>query len=194
MGEENPPLDGNTFILPKSTPRLPVPVEKLSTPPMNAKYVTTTLWELLKPSMFSKNPAQAGWAPIQASPYKTQVRFFAVDREALDNILAKRRQHQTTITGLLHALAALSFASHLRDASGFQGGTPIDARRFLQAGPGFEPDRTMANYVTMMDHEFASKVVEDLWSASPDAETLKGVWSIAADVRRQINKKSWLAD
>lgn len=189
IGDENPPLDGNTLILPKSTPKLPVPIEKLSTLPMDAKYVTTTLWRILKPSMFSKNPTQAIWAPIQASPFKTQVRFFAVDREALDNILAKCRQHQTTITGLLHALAALSFASHLRDASGFQSSTPIDARRFLQSEPGFQPNRTTANYVTMMYHEFSGTVVDSLRSASPEAETLERVWSVAADVRRQIEKK-----
>ncbi|KAI1076949.1 alcohol acetyltransferase-domain-containing protein [Whalleya microplaca] len=189
MGEDNPPLDGNTLILPKSAPRLPVPIEKLSTLPMDAKYVMTTLWELLKPSLFSKSLTQASWAPIQASPYKTQVRFFTVDREALDSILAKCRQHQTTLTGLLHALAALAFASHLRDTFSFQSGTPIDARRFLQAGPGFQPDRTMANYVTMMDHEFAGTVVESLRSALSEAKTLERVWSIAADVRRQIEKK-----
>ncbi|XXG99237.1 hypothetical protein Hte_005574 [Hypoxylon texense] len=189
MGEDSPSLDGNTLMLPKSTPKLPVPVEKLSTLPMDAKYVTTTLWGLLKPSIFSKDPTQASWAPIRASPYKTQVRSFVVDREALDNVLAKCRQHQTTFTGLLHALAALAFASHLSDARGFQSGTPIDARRFLQAGPEFEPDRTMANYVTMMDHKFALEVVDGLRSASPEAETLERVWSVAADVRRQIEKK-----
>ncbi|KAI1373900.1 hypothetical protein F4677DRAFT_447872 [Hypoxylon crocopeplum] len=178
MGEYKPPRDGNMLMLPKSAPGLPVP-------------------DLIKPSMFFKDPTQATWAPIQASPFKTQVRSFTVDKEALDNILAKCRQHHTTITGLLHALAALAFASHLKDAPGFQSATLIDARRFLPAGPGFQPDRTMANYVTQMYHKFGRAAVDGLRSSASsssssseaETETLERVWSVAADVRRQLEAK-----
>ena len=188
-----PDLNGNIVTLLSSPPKLPVPVEKLSSLPMDAKYITKTLWGLLSPPMLSKHPSQAKWAPIRKSPYKTQVRSFTVDRGSLNNILAKCRQHKTTLTGLLHGLAALSFVSRIKDAPAFQGGTPVDARRFLPADhpdyPGFEPALAMANYVTMMDHEFDTALVSELRSAYSQDNIPEQVWSVAAQVRHQIEMK-----
>ncbi|KAK7733983.1 Alcohol acetyltransferase [Cytospora paraplurivora] len=194
--------DRSTIKLPDSAPVLPPPIEDICKLPLTIPFVLKTLWNEYGPTTF--RPALARWAPI-ASPYKTQVRAFTVEAEPLERILFACRQHKTTLTGLLHALTLTSLASQLTEeaAPALASGTTIDMRRYIEpnlpAYPGFKPERTMANFVTLMTHEFERGLVSQIRSLlsrpavegtdksaalSPGLVDL--IWSAAARVRREI--------
>ncbi|ROW11795.1 hypothetical protein VPNG_04970 [Cytospora leucostoma] len=196
--------DRSTIKLPDSAPVLPPPIEDICKLPLTIPFIIKALWGEYGPTTF--RPALARWAPI-ASPYKTQVRAFTVEAEPLGRILLACRQHKTTLTGLLHALTLTSLASQLTEeaAPALASGTTIDMRRYigpdLPAHPGLKPERTMANFVTLMTHEFERGLVSQIRSllshpaaegtdkpaaASISPELADLVWSAAARVRGEI--------
>ncbi|KAI0103053.1 alcohol acetyltransferase-domain-containing protein [Nemania sp. FL0031] len=202
-----PALVGRVLKIPSTARTLPPPIEKAGKFPVSPKFAVSTAWkELRPPSISSTSPAKAHWAPIRATPYKTQLRIFDVEPEVLRGILAACRAHQTTITGLLHALVLVSMASHIpaRDATAFTGSTALDLRRYLGPRiPGIDPTRTITNYVSATHHEFGVDLVREIRSViasgrgegegegedalSPAAVEL--VWKCAALVRSEIQSR-----
>ncbi|ROW08503.1 hypothetical protein VMCG_03065 [Cytospora schulzeri] len=208
--------DRSMIKLPDSAPILPPPIEEICKLPLTIPFVLKTMWKEWGPTTF--RPALARWAPIadRASPFKTQVRSFTIEAEPLRNILFACRQHKTTLTGLLHVLTLASLASQLAEeaAPAFASGTTIDMRRYIEpnlpAYPWFEAERTMANFVTLMDHEFDRGLVSQIRSLlsrpaialnSPtevermdkavalSSELADLIWSTAARVRREIEDR-----
>ncbi|KAI3395068.1 hypothetical protein diail_1825 [Diaporthe ilicicola] len=203
---------GDTSILrlPDSPPDLPPPVEDICKLPMTLPFILKTMWEEWGPTTLTAKPTLARWAPIpsRSSPFKTQVRAFTVEADALENILLACRQHKTTLTGLLHVLTLTSFASQLAEdaAPAFASGTTMDMRRFVApnppAFPWLQPDRTMGNFVTMMSHDFERGLVGQFRSllsrgareGSDGPGVLSGelpslIWSAAATVRREVERR-----
>ncbi|KAI1332969.1 hypothetical protein F5Y16DRAFT_414775 [Xylariaceae sp. FL0255] len=188
---------------PKSIPVLIPPVEKMMKFPMDFMFVLKTLWFLAKPSVFSNSPYLADWAPIPRAPYKSQFRMISIRQSILSNILSASRHHNTTLTGLLHALLLVSLASRVEEkaARAFTGATTVDMRRFLPVSPPgypeFDPDQTMGNFVTVLDHRFRPSLVSSIrsfMSARKDDQSLpKAVlellWSTATRVRGEIVHK-----
>lgn len=209
-------LDRRLISLPRSPPHLPPPIEDVCKLPISVRYTLKMIWEELGPSSLSwTRPSLAKWAPVRLSPYKTQFRAFTVESDALGRVLAACRQHETTLTGLLHALALASLAAQLSDetAPAFESGTTVNLRRFVPARPAghprLEPDRTMGNYVTLMSHAFSRTLVGDMRAALPlsagrdnaggdsrvaeipaeDVAVVDRVWKVAAQVRGEISAK-----
>ncbi|KAI0006304.1 alcohol acetyltransferase [Xylariaceae sp. FL0662B] len=180
----------------KHSLEFPEPIEKLCKLRVDAPFFIKTLWKELGPS-FGKGQTQADWAPIRGSPYSTRLRSFSIEASPLAELLISCRNHSTSITALLHSLMLASLASHIKDAPGFASGTPLDQRRFLPTDQGFRPERTIANYVTVMNHDFPADPVAQIRSKilpraaeedlSADVEEL--VWSVAAKVRTDIQNK-----
>ena len=197
----NQHLNNHILRLSGSSLEFPPPTEKWCKLQVDARYVMKILWEAKRPPLLCKTKTQANWAPIRGAPYTTRFRSFNIEAGSLARLLITCRKHNTTITGLLHSLAFISLASYITTAAGFQSGTPLDLRRYLPRNdpkyPSLRPERTVANYVTVMDHEFPVKLVSQVRSEvlprTPDqllsADVEKLVWSTAAKVRADIRNK-----
>ncbi|KAI1076905.1 alcohol acetyltransferase-domain-containing protein [Whalleya microplaca] len=163
-------LKDRVLAIPSSARNLPPAVDKLSKFTITKKFAAATIWKLLKPPVFAtKSDLQANWAPIQAfKPYKTRCRMFSIDNSILQNVLRACRKHYTTLTGLLLSISMVSLATQLpkTDAVGFRGCTAINLRPIMSAAPlrvpGFDPNKTMANFMTIMDHEWDAELVAEI--------------------------------
>ncbi|KAI0393941.1 alcohol acetyltransferase-domain-containing protein [Xylariaceae sp. FL0594] len=199
-------FDTFTLRLPNdATTRLPPPIERIMELPLDVKYLAKALWDDSKPRVLCRNATLAHWAPIVSLPYKTQFRSFTIKNDILSKLLSACKRHATTLTGLFHGLVLLSLA--LQEdrvaASGFQGATTINMRRFVPSSPeGCDwliPDRTMGNFVTVIHHAFDTGLVAKIRSAKfsthegPDAvrdkESMDLIWDTAIKVRREIEDK-----
>jgi hypothetical protein len=214
-----PPVPNASFPPPQET------VEKYSVSP---GFLLSAVWKELRPKAKAALPlagssrkatprtsTDATWAPVQPSlPFKTLTSLSSVDNAALQAILAACRAHETTLTGLLHAIVLVSLASQLGEnkAPAFSSITALDARHFTApnptAFPWFEPKSTMANYVTIASHEFDPGLVQAVrermsrgvpppsaaskdkqGTSPPDREMEDLIWSIATRVRQEIQQK-----
>jgi hypothetical protein len=188
--------------LPDLTDRLPPNPEILSSWPMSIRFMLWELWKELIPEwIIPPGPMHARWAPIQASPYRTQFRNFTVSSHCVTKAVAACRQHNTTLTGLVQTLCLASLSTALRDTSGFASRTPYDLRHILptktERYPWLQPKESMCNYVSVVDHEFDSKSVDIIRSqmlVAPSGSRLPSnvmdvVWSISARVRQEIKAR-----
>lgn len=82
-----PQLHNRILKLPES-PRLPPPIEKAAKLPIDQGYAVKTVWQKVRPPMFCRNTFLTDWVPIRTSPYKAQLRAFAVKNDILTNILS----------------------------------------------------------------------------------------------------------
>lgn len=182
---------------------------------MSLPFILKTVWDEAGPTALTAKPTLANWAPIPGpeSPFKTQVRAFTIGAVELEKILHGCRQHKTTFTGLLHALtfASLSLKLTAEAAPALASGTTIDMRRYVEkspeAYPWLEPDLTMGNFVTIMNHDFNVELTGRIRShfssrqPAPSEAAQRGVpaksrflsdelvdmtWSTAARVRREL--------
>jgi hypothetical protein len=185
--------------------RFPPATEQLVELPISPNFLLKAVWDDNKPISLFKTPHQADWAPICTSLYKTQFQTFAIGSTILANVLAACRRHKTTVTGLLNSLVLISLSSNLDEsrASAFASGTAIDQRRFLPSHPPdypwFEPKRTIANYVSIMAHEYDRALVAQIRSyntamnangdESLSDELLDLLWSTSRRVRNDIETK-----
>ncbi|KAJ5883741.1 alcohol acetyltransferase domain-containing protein [Penicillium subrubescens] len=161
-------------------------------------------------AQYPRVPTQAHWAPIRATPFQTQSRRITVPRHHLSRLIHACRSHQTTLTGLLHALIAVSLAPLLdfRDAPALSSLTAMDLRRFLPSRPAshpwFRPEEGMSNYVTLATHTFDEHILAQIreslagdqlvgpgkdspFKASPSLVDL--IWTTAAQVRKDLEGK-----
>ena len=197
-------LDGDILVLPPSPPLLPVPIESLTSLPVDLKYLVKAFWEDTRPQFLNRDISNATWCPIRTSPYKTQFRTFDIDNATLVPILALCRRNKTTMTGLLNGLALLAFSSRLDStvAPAFQSSTIIDHRRNLPAAPPDAPwvrsDRAVANYVTQLPHRFDADLVAHIRSkmsadasdrTALSADLQRELWAISARNRLEIVDK-----
>lgn len=196
-------LPGNVLQLPTFNPNLPPRIEELVKLPVTLRHVLKSAFKEYGPAVLTKDPTEAHWCPIQTSSYKSHIRVFSIEKQVLSNILAACRQHNATLTGLIHALGVVFLASRLdaTRAPGFHTKTAIDLRRFLPSSPKkypwLQPQRTMGNYVTVMGHGWPASTVSELRSKLPaqpntedlSADLLKDIWSISAQAHEQIRQR-----
>lgn len=73
----------------KLTPRLRPPIEEIYKLPLTLPYVLKTLWEERDQTALTAKPTQSKWAPIPSlsSSFKTQVRAFTLEADALEKVL-----------------------------------------------------------------------------------------------------------
>ncbi|KAH7396150.1 alcohol acetyltransferase [Pyrenochaeta sp. MPI-SDFR-AT-0127] len=188
--------------LPDSSDRLPPNPEILTPWPVSPGFVLSELWKGLKPEwIFPRSDTHARWAPIQASPYQTRFRNFTVDSQLVTKLVGACRLHHTTLTGLVQALCLTSLSTALQDARGFASRTPYDLRQILPSNttqyPWLRPKESMCNYVSVVDHEFDSKLVDTIRShmraissnSKLSTDVMDVVWSVSARVRREIQAR-----
>jgi len=195
-------LDDHILKLPDSSLQFPPATEKLSKLPLSASYFMRAAWKAKRPHLL-KNYYSAHWAPIQTSPIKTQLRVITVDNATLANILTACRKHNSTLTSLLQALTLVSLASNLTEdkAQAFESITAIDLRRFLPSDhkefPWLRPERTIANYVTVLPHDFGNPLLTQIRSQTKvntsesalSTDLVNLIWSISSTVREEIKSK-----
>ncbi|ORY61713.1 alcohol acetyltransferase [Pseudomassariella vexata] len=173
--------------------------------PMSPAYALSTGWKELRPAVFAKDSAtHANWAPIKKLPYSSRFKGITVDSETLQKVLVLCRQHQTTLTGLLHALCLISVANRLpkEQAPGFKSVTPFCLRRFLDPKQSechsIDPDNIFANLVSSRHHAFNIDLLEKLRTqlegATTGAQTAvdelqETMWAAAVSVRQDLVKR-----
>ncbi|KAI0540914.1 alcohol acetyltransferase-domain-containing protein [Xylaria digitata] len=197
----NPDSTSWVLNLPDSSALLPPPPEILSSWPISPPFFLRFLWKELKPYWLFPGTAHAIWAPVHLTPFKTQLRTFVVNSDTVSKLVDICHQHDTTITGLFHALVLASLAPMLGDMNGFASRTPYNLRPILPSKtakyPWIEPKDSMCNYVSVMEHEFDTSVVTQIRSEIPNEATgvslspglLDIVWSVAARIRREIKAR-----
>ncbi|OAQ90397.1 alcohol acetyltransferase [Purpureocillium lilacinum] len=187
--------------------RFPPAPETIVTYPVSMCFFAGALWKAFRPNFFAvREGLSAAWAPVRLQPYKTNLRVFTVEGGPLSNILALCRGNKTTLTGLLHGIALLSFAKQLDPATapGFAAGTAIDMRRATPKAPDgypwYDPSRTVCNILSTIHHHFDKRLVSDFrrsLEAAPGTDDREGnnlrmdalaplIWSAAQRTRREI--------
>lgn len=181
------------------------PLHALCKFPVTTSYALSTLWREVKPSpLVSKSVLQATWAPIRLTPYSTQYRHFSLDSNTLQNILAACRKRNTTLSGLIQALVHVSLATRLSpdEALGFLGSTVVNLRPLMSSpcvqSHNIDPKRTMANFMTVVSHEFGVELVAKIRARVADSSERENymmaileefVWPAAERVRGDLQKR-----
>ena len=190
------------FHLRDPSNKLPPNPKILTSWPTTIEFLLKIFWKKLKPhSIFPADKMHAHWAPIQSSPYKTSFRSFVLDNDTVTEVICACRPHQIIVTGLIEALILVSMTCALKDMEGFASRTPYDLRLILPYNtaqyPWLQPKKSMCNYVSVVDHEYNEKLVATIRSkmtaesidSSLSADVMDTVWSVAAQVRRQIQAR-----
>lgn len=208
MQTEEPPfkvtkgVDSLVIDLPDPSDKLPPNPELLSSWPMTPAFIVKALWmELRPPLIFPPGNTHAHWAPIRTAPFTTRFRTFTVDNDTVTKVVGACRSHQTTLTGLMHALVLVSLISDLRDMKGFASRTPYDLRHILPSNPPLypwlQPRESMCNYVSVIDHGFDAELVSTIRSKLPaqpmdtalPVDFMDIIWDVSVRVRREIQAR-----
>ena len=153
-------------------------------------FLARTVWDMIRPaSLLPKSPSKTPWTsrPITLSaPYKTRVRPIDLDASALASLLRASRDHETTLTGTLHALILTSLARRLppSEAGSFASSTPISLRPWLTDAPTRQPLRVL---ITAHTTAHPPAIVSGLRAAQPSDEA---VWQNARRVKADITKRT----
>ncbi|KAM5357547.1 hypothetical protein ACJZ2D_016154 [Fusarium nematophilum] len=172
-----------------------VPVTAL-TPPVHKVLKFPISWDFLLNEVRNT-------APVQKTPCTTRLASITVEKDALPPVLEACRQHKTTLTGLVHALALVSLASRLPEtkARAFQSGTPVCVRRFdgsrKPKHSDLDLEHTVTNSVTYWPYKYDEDLVARIRQQASDAKARPEsnadleatVWSVAMAVRQELSKK-----
>ena len=203
QNDKRPILTGRVLKLPGLTEDSIPPQEKLGKYAITARYAVSATWRSVLPKMLvPESPTRASWAPILRKWTKTHTRSFGVAHVVVQRVLAACREHKTTLTGLLHGAVLVSLAAQLSSekAPGFSATTARDMRPYLPSEqpkyPGLDPKNTVGNIVTIVEHEFLPKNVEEVRASIRTAPVGSGrmdalatvLWVVAADARDDIRR------
>jgi hypothetical protein len=206
LHEDGPQCSPNlTLELTDSSVTFPPSIEDTVGLTISPSYMLKEAWKEYKPTSLFPRATDARWAPIRALPYKSHYEVITISDTILRKVLATCKGQETTLTGLLNSLVLVSMASHLeaKKAPGFASSTAIDQRRFVPAHskkyPELVPANTIANYVSVMYHEYDEALLGDIRSklaVNPTTGTgllsedlLDLLWTVAKRVREEISKR-----
>ncbi|KND88328.1 hypothetical protein TOPH_06933 [Tolypocladium ophioglossoides CBS 100239] len=203
-GDTPPNLHNRVLRLADTAQRFPPAPEAICKYPIGLCFMASVIWKEFKPRIIAnKEGTRAAWSPIRLKPYKTQRQTVTIDNATLQRILCACRANNTTLTGLLHGIAVLSFASQLRphEAPGLAGDTALNMRPATPSAPPrypwYEPHKTIGNILSSMEHTFDRHLVGAIRRrlasaplADPDrkAALAPAVWSVAQAARRDIQR------
>ncbi|KAK7976800.1 hypothetical protein PG989_015263 [Apiospora arundinis] len=169
--------------------------------------VSTALKEML-PSWLRPHPLQVlDWAPQKSVPIRTALRLVHVDAAALRCVLDACRSHETTLTGLIQAIAITSLAMRTRTPSPTTSidprrrkkspttpapivlGTPVSMHRYIRpsaaAASARNPERIVVNSVTYCFHHYHGRRLATLYDLAAN---------VAQDNDDANHEKTCLAD
>ncbi|KAK3989218.1 alcohol acetyltransferase-domain-containing protein [Cladorrhinum sp. PSN332] len=154
-------------------------------------FLLSILWRELGPAWLQGQKPATPWTgnPISREPCKTNLQLVVVPATAAKQVLAACRQHQTTLTPLLHALTLISLARHVpaEDAEAFSSSTPIDLRPFMERDVLYQAQNTFpfGVFVTAQGHRFELSTLTALRDSNAKGCS---VWEIASELRRDMKK------
>ncbi|CVL07686.1 uncharacterized protein FMAN_14564 [Fusarium mangiferae] len=198
---EHTAADGKNRIFEVPNTELTPPLHHLVKLPVSLHFIVGEFGRDIIASIKAKElPHMATWAPIPTEPSTTSMVATKVGKSALKPVLNACRQHETTLTGLMHALIAVSMAMRLAEikASAFLCGTPVCLRQFQKPGhPNIDMNKTAINSVAYwpftFDEEFVAKVREQINEAQtkPNMSAIleETVWSSAKAIRDGLSAK-----
>lgn len=161
-------------------------------------FLFKTLWDEFGPSFLKATPPEPAWTgkPITTNPEGTRLHFVSFPATTTSDILARCREHSTTLTPLLHILILHSLARRLPESAlggrrAFTSSTPISLRRLVPAGGKqgfFDPATSIGVMLVSEDHRFsASAVAQARSSFSTDDESR--VWDLTASLAAELKRK-----
>lgn len=196
----------NEIVLKDRSFRVPVtdftpPLHQLLKLPVSLPFMFSVFAnDLVSQKKSVKAPQTAAWAPIEMGPLVTRLKTITLDATTLNPVLHACRQHETTLTGLLHGLIAVSMAARLSEdkALAFECGTPVCLRQFQEPGTStINLNRTAINGVVYWPYIFGPGIVRTFREQIDDIKTnpelnksLQGtVWSTAKKIREEVSAK-----
>ncbi|KAF4960603.1 hypothetical protein FSARC_10439 [Fusarium sarcochroum] len=200
-------LHGHTLKIPSQGPAFPPPMEKYGDFSLGLKFILSLAWQELRPGFLQKPSATAkAWGPFKVDDYKTERRTIRINPEHTQKLIQRCRAHQTTITGFLHGaiLASLMWeCSDTVQSQSYSATSAVNLRRFMPDRPKamsdthMDPAKTIVNMLTVIDHEFDVKSVQNLLQLiKPTDEKPTDcrhyediVWATAVETRSSIQKK-----
>lgn len=200
-GKKTEPLKDRSFKVPPTA--LIPPLDKMLKIPISAGFLLKEGLQSIIPPRDADSPYTVTWAPVQSSPVTSRLCYVVLDEDALQAVLKACRQHQTTLTGLIHALTLVSMASRIPSdrARAFQIGTPLCVRRFVRPNPeeypGLDMEQTVTNSVAYWTYKFDEGTVSEVRQqisnikarGGSDADLEATMWSAATTLKQAISKK-----
>lgn len=183
-----------SIVTPPATLALAPPVEVQIKFPISYTYILGKLWETFRPAWLLPDRRPAPWtgaAPssITTESYTMLARLLTIPGSQVAAILKECRQHNTTLTGLLHGLVLAALAALLPSPHPITFSTPYSLRPW---------SKTAASEVTVQVSAVTSRYEEDLLSGLRDAlqtssTSVSGgddletrIWDIASDVKSKM--------
>ncbi|KAK4165846.1 alcohol acetyltransferase-domain-containing protein [Cladorrhinum sp. PSN259] len=193
LNDTSRPAQLSNGILSLTTARkFPPPLEQAVKFTQSWRFLLVTLWTELGPAWLQGAKPTTPWTgrPIAQEPCRTNLQLVQVPANTARQILAACRQHQTTLTPLLHALTLISLVKHVpaEDAEAFSSSTPIDLRLFMEHDAlSRNPSNTLpfGVFVTTQNHQFGPSTLDALRSKKGKGYP---VWEIAAELRGSMKK------
>ncbi|KAM3473832.1 hypothetical protein MY8738_008198 [Beauveria namnaoensis] len=175
-------------------PVLPDPQEDAIAFTLGPLYMASVLWGEFAPAMLKPAPRYP-WGGEQidfARPHITRIRAVDIPPQQTKVLLAACRANDTTLTGLLHALALAYFSTTLPEhatAPGFCGATPMGLRSHTRDA---SPTDALRVLLCSTEHFFSGDDVAAVRAAADADSTLTTavVWATAARVRRELATRS----
>ncbi|XWW96133.1 hypothetical protein V2A60_004103 [Cordyceps javanica] len=191
--------DDHVLSLPEA-PVLPEPQEEAVAFTLGPLYIASVLWGEFAPAMLKPAP-QAVWGGARISfarPYVTRIRAVDVQPAQTATLLSACRAQDTTLTGLLHALAFAYFTRALPgDAvppgGGFRSATPMGLHRYTRDTVDASLRDTLRVLLCSTDHVFTAADVAAMRAAAlvgrsggADDALTPAVWATAQRVRHEL--------
>lgn len=156
-------------------------------------FVVQAFWNELAPSALKprRDIPWHGKPTDYKLPNKVHVRAIDVVPKDVDKLLVACRQHSTSLTGLVHAFALVSFSRHLSEAEGvtFACSTPINLRPWF--GPSADPNHKelLRCLITSHTHSLEGELVREV-RASGNEDLTDVIWKIARRMKSEISAKT----
>lgn len=173
-------------------PNVPVSQEDVVPFSLTIGYMAGLIWNDLAPSALKPAP-QPIWSgkPITFSmPYSTGLATMDFPVSTVAKLRAACRQHDTTLTGLFHALVFTALTNMLRgeDALGYSCATPVSLRDYCRKELHYSTDDALRVLVCSLDHKFGasdkSNMQDIITSKSADLDI--EIWRTANRIRGEI--------
>ena len=191
MAESPMQLSGRVLSLPEN-PQFVRPLEEAVRFTQSWPFLLRILWREFAPAWLQPTLA-ATWTggPITREPCQTNLRLVVLPANRARKVLAACREHQTTLTPLLHALTLISLTKHVpaEVAGAFSSSTPIDLRPFMEHDqPSQDAPGTLqfGVLVTTQQHRFEAPVLQSLRKNENVEDTL---WRVAAELRSEMKRR-----
>ncbi|KAF5001106.1 hypothetical protein FGRMN_1300 [Fusarium graminum] len=183
----------------------PQPQEKLAKHRITAGFAASEIWHSFGPAVLLSSSAKARWAPVRFGEFTTRAKSININASTLKRVLGLCREHETTLTGLLHGiiLACLSVDLSEGKADAFNAATAMDQRRFMRKEDrpskytNLDPENSVQNCVSSIYHTFNRQVVSDIralarvnnWAPQPIYDLEPSIWKAAKTVRGDIEER-----